>query len=147
MKPTYKLNNLDELQAMQAGLNAQQQVLGKEIVSEGKTALVTLPVASLLKPADPLKIIKVDGKINIPGKVFSYLLPLIVNQTLFRRSSFVTRIITAMIARRVGKRMGPKIAMWLIRLTERYIRNRRSKTVLLPGHVLQRNGMESRQLK
>lgn len=100
MKPTYKLNSLDKLKAMQASLNTQQKALEKQIVSTGKTALVTLPVVWLLKPSDPLKIIKVDGKINISGKVFSYLLPLVVNQTLFRRSGFLTKIIMAIIALR-----------------------------------------------
>jgi len=117
-----KYKDLDELKSRQAALNAEQSMLGKEIVAEVKAALVTLPVVSLLKPADPLRIIKVDGKINVPGKIFSYLLPIVVNQTLFRKSGFVTRIITAMIARRVGKRIGPKVAMWLIRMAERYLR-------------------------
>lgn len=139
MNKTAKYKNLDELRARQAALNAEESILGKEIIAESKVALITLPVVSLLKPADPLRIIKVDGKINVPGKVFSYLLPIVVNQTLFRKSGFMVRIITAMIARRIGKRIGPKVAMWLIRMAERHLRNRKPKGHLLPGHVLQQN--------
>jgi len=139
MNKTGKYQNLDELKARHAALNAEQSMLGKEIIAESKVALVTIPIVSLLKPADPLNIIKVDGKINVPGKVFSYLLPILVNQTLFRRSGFITKTVMALIARRIGKRIGPKVAMWLIRLAERHLRNRKSTKPLLPGHILHQN--------
>lgn len=109
-----KYNNLDELKAGRAALDVEQAMLGREIIKEGKVALLALPLQSIMKPADPLKAIKVDGKINIPAKLFSYLLPLIINRTLFRRSNFMIRFITAMIARRIGKRIGPKVVMWLL---------------------------------
>lgn len=148
MNRTGRYNNLDELKARQAALNAKQSMLGKEIIAESKAALITMPVVSLLKPADPLNIIKVDGKINVPAKVFSYLLPIIANRTLFRRSCFITRVIMTMIARRIGKRIGPKVAMWLIRLAERHLRNRKSEEHLLPDYVLQQNKqLQAKRLK
>lgn len=98
---------------MQASLKAEQQILEKEMISCGKSALISLPMASLLKPADPLKMLKVKGKINLPAKVFSYLLPLIVNSTLFRRSNFLIRLMTALTARKIGNRFGSKIVDWL----------------------------------
>lgn len=120
MKTNIKLNNLAELKAKQASLKAEQVTLGKEIISEGKNMMISLPVQGLLKPADPLKMLKTNGKINLPGKNFSQLLALVVNRTLFRRSGFVTRIITAMIARKIGRRIGPKIASWFLAMIKKF---------------------------
>ncbi|TKC06087.1 hypothetical protein [Pedobacter frigoris] len=120
MKTTLRLKNLDELKAMQANLKAEQVILQKEIVSQGKSALISLPMKSLLKPADPFKMLKVNGKINLPAKVFSYLLPQIINRTLFKRSGFLTKIIMALTAKKIGKRIGPKIVAWLQGIMERY---------------------------
>src|SRR5215217_4241704 len=108
MKQT-RLNSLEELKTRKAGLKADQQFLGNEIFNEAKLAVINLPIARLVKPADPLKILKVDGKINPSAKLFSYLLSLVTNRILFRRSGFITRMITALIARKIGKRIGPKI--------------------------------------
>ena len=125
-----RLHSLDELRTRQASLKAEQELLGKKIINQGKAAVITLPAVSLIKPADHLKILKVDGKINPPAKLFSYLLPLIVSRTLFRRSGFIKRMITTLIARRIGKRIGPKIASWLIDLILKYIKNLSSKSGL-----------------
>lgn len=135
MKPKGMINNLDELRERRALLVAEQSVLGKKIVSDSGTALLALPVAVLTKPADPLTMVKVDGKVDIPAKVFSYLLPLLVNRTLFRRSGFVTRIVMGMIARRVGKRIGPKALRWLLRTIQNFIRNHRADAPRLPVHL------------
>lgn len=131
MKQTPIIHNLGELRARQKILKAEQQLLVKEIINEGKTAVVNLPLAALTKPADPLKVLKVDGKVNPPAKLFSYLLPLIFNRTFFRRSGFVTKTIVALIARKVGKRIGPKISVWLIDILLKYTRNLVPKPRLL----------------
>ncbi|WP_316814205.1 hypothetical protein [Pedobacter heparinus] len=123
MKTIRKIKNLNELKATQASLKAEQLILEKEFVTSGKSALISLPMVSFLKSADPLKMIKVDGKINLPAKLFSYLLPLIIKKTLFRRSGFLTKIIMALTAREIGKRIGPKIVKWLQSITERYFSN------------------------
>ncbi|MES2456193.1 MAG: hypothetical protein V4594_11645 [Bacteroidota bacterium] len=130
MKQTPRLNSLDQLMAKQASLRAEQQQLSRDIIKESKTAAISLPVVSLIKPADPLKILKVNGQINPPAKLFSYLLPIIVNGTLFRRSGFMTRIITALIARKIGRRFGPKITFWLLDLILKYTRNRQQPKLL-----------------
>ncbi|CAM4421951.1 hypothetical protein SAMN06265348_12410 [Pedobacter westerhofensis] len=137
MKATTKIKNLEELKARQVMLNAEQSLLGQEIVSQGKTLLLSLLVITLVKPADPLTIIKVDGKINISAKFFSYLLPLVVNRTLFRKSGFITRIVMAMIARRVGKQMGSKVARWLLNTLEKYLSSLKPVAPRLPRHVTQ----------
>jgi len=121
-----KYNNLDELKAGRAALNVEQSILSKEIIQDGKVAMVALPLIEITKPADPFKAIKVDGKINVPAKVFSYLLPIIVNRILFRRSNFMTKIITALIARNIGKRIGPKVVMWLVGMVYRRLNNQSS---------------------
>jgi hypothetical protein len=113
MKTTLRLKNLDELKSKQASLKAEQVILEKEIIRNGKSTLINLPTSRSLKPADPLKMLKVNGKINLPAKVFSYLLPQIINRTLFKRSGFLTKIIMALTARKIGKRIGPKIVAWL----------------------------------
>lgn len=117
MAEIQKINNLTELRAKQIALKAEHKLLGQEILEETKQSLVIFPIASLIKPADPLRILTVDGKIDVPAKSFSYLLPILVNRTLFRKSGFLTRLLTTMVARRIGKKIGPKVASWLLSTT------------------------------
>lgn len=148
MKASTNITSLDELKARQALLNAEQSLLAKEIVSDGKTALVSLPAVTLFKPDDPLKIIKVDGEINIPAKVFSYLLPLLVNRILFRKSGFITRMVMTMIARRIGIKIGPKITKRLLNAIENDLLSRRLGEPHLAGKVLQHiNTIQAERLK
>lgn len=112
MKTQDKLKNLQELKAKEANLAAMHTLLAEKIISDGKAILSNYPRPSLFKPEDPLKAIKINGKINIPGKVFSYLLPLLVTKVLFRRSGFVTKAIVAIVARQTGKRIGNRVFHW-----------------------------------
>lgn len=126
MKQIPRLNNLNELKARQASLKAEQRLLAREIVNDGKSAITSLPMAGLMTPADPLKVLKVDGKVNPPAKFFSYLFPLVVNRTLFRHSGFFIKIITALVARKIGKNIGSKVAGWLSAIIGRYLQNFKS---------------------
>jgi|GEM_PF-6671652 len=139
MKQPLRINSLDELRARQEILKAEQQMLAAAIVNESKAAVIGLPMVALNKPADPLRVLKIDGKINPPAKLFSYLLPLIVNRTLFRRSGFITKMITALIARKIGKRFGPKIARFLIDLILKYTRNLGTKPRLIQTRTYSNN--------
>ena len=123
MKQNLRIATLDELKARKAILKAEQKLLTKEIISKGGSAVINLPLVKLTKPADPLKILKVNGKINPSAKLFSYLLPIIVNRVFFRRSGFITKIVMAFIARKIGRRFGPKIATWLADIIMKYAKN------------------------
>ncbi|RZJ83486.1 MAG: hypothetical protein EOO20_22705 [Chryseobacterium sp.] len=123
MKQNLKISTLDELKARKAILKAEQKLLTKEIISKGGSTVTNLPLLTLTRPVDPLKILKVNGEINPSAKLFSYLLPLIVNRIFFRRSGFITKMVMTMIARKVGRRFGPKVATWLADMILKYAKN------------------------
>lgn len=109
MRTSGRLTSLKELKARQTELLESESRSISDIITEAKAVAVQSAAKILLKSSDPLKIIKMDGKINVPGKVFSYLLPLIVKVTLLRRSGLFMRLIVGMATRQIGKKIGTRI--------------------------------------
>jgi hypothetical protein len=114
MKNPAQFTSLQELKARQAELSQMQSRLAPELISEAKAAAVSSVSLVFNKRKDPLKDLKIKGQIDIPGKFFSYLLPLIITKTVFRRSGFLTRIVIGIAARKVGRRFGPLVFDWLV---------------------------------
>lgn len=129
-----RIHNLQELKARQAELSAAQSRLVPVMINDAKQAVIHSAAKVFFKPSDPLKIIKVDGKINI-GKIFSYLLPLIIRMTLLRRRGFFMRLIVSMAARQIGKRIGPELLDWLLRKISGRLRQSGKPGLYLAGRV------------
>ncbi|WP_442589221.1 hypothetical protein ACSBL2_24700 [Pedobacter sp. AW31-3R] len=108
MKKYNDINNLEELKARQAILAGNQAFLSKKIIRQAPRTLITSPVASFLTPTDPLSYLKIDRKTNVPAKVLTYLLPLIINRTLLRRSGLMTKLIVGIVISRLVKRRFPE---------------------------------------
>jgi hypothetical protein len=105
------------------------------MINEVKDAAVHTAAKVFLKVPDPLKIIKVDGKINIGGKIFSYLLPLLIRLILLRRQGFFMRLIVTMAARQIGKSIGPELLDWLLRKISGHLRQSDKPVLYLSGRV------------
>lgn len=107
MKKHNTINNLQELKARQASLAADQALLSKELLRKTPGTLLSFPVQNYLKPAQPFEILKIDRKTNIPVKVLSYLLPMLINKTILRQSGFVTKLMVAVVTRKLIRSLLP----------------------------------------
>ncbi|MCD0490203.1 hypothetical protein LPB86_18325 [Pedobacter sp. MC2016-14] len=91
------MKNLKELKSRQSNLTAMHTLLQKEILTDGTHALVRRPARKRYDTAE---------------KVVSWLIPLLVDKTLLRKSGFVTKAIGAFVVRKTVKRLAPVILSW-----------------------------------
>ena len=99
----YNIKNLEELQSTMSSLNVQQKMQGQELVVDAKHYLQQYSPGNLLKKyATPSNFKKADEELNISGKVMSLVLPLLMNNTIFRGSGFITKAIVGLASGKVG---------------------------------------------
>jgi hypothetical protein len=100
----YNINNLDELQAMLSLLKVQNNVQGEALASDAKHYLQQYTPGNLIKKyATPSNFLKADEQLNISSKVMSLALPLLMNNTLFRGSGFITKALVGLASGKVGQ--------------------------------------------
>jgi hypothetical protein len=99
----YNINNLEELQATVSSLKIQNKIQGRQLVGDTKQYLQQYSPANLIKKyATPSNFKKADEQLNISGKVMSLALPLLMNNTIFRGSGFITKAIVGLASGKVG---------------------------------------------
>jgi hypothetical protein len=104
MRRKYNIKNLEELQAALSGLKAEYTMQGERITSDTKVYVKQYSIKSLTKKYfTPSNLFKADEQLNISSKVMSFLLPVLMNNTLFRGSGFITKTLVGLATSKVGK--------------------------------------------
>ncbi len=105
MKRNYKdINNIEELRVRIQLLKADYT--GREILlkEDSRNYINQFTILNLFKKfTSPEGFSKLDGTTNISGKIMSLVLPLILNNTLFRSSGFITKAVGAFVSGKIGK--------------------------------------------
>lgn len=100
----YNINNLDELHTMVCSLKDEHTLQGEALLNDTKIYLKQFTPAGLIKKfATPSAFLKVDDKYNISSTVMSWVLPLVMNSTLFRGSGILTKALVGLASGKVGK--------------------------------------------
>ncbi|MES2829034.1 MAG: hypothetical protein V4687_12800 [Bacteroidota bacterium] len=100
----YNINNLDDLHAMVASLKAQNDIQGQALIKDAKVYLHQFTLGNIIKKyATPSAFLKADGKFNISSSVMSLVLPLLMNNTIFRGSGIITKALIGLASGKVGK--------------------------------------------
>ncbi len=100
----YDIKNLEELHAMVCQLKAEHTLQGEMLVKDVKIYLHQFtPGAVIKKYAAPSALLKVDEKYNISSTIMSWVLPLLMNSTLFRGSGILTKAVVGLASGKVGK--------------------------------------------
>jgi len=100
----YNINSLDELHATMNSMKIQNKIQGDALIEDGKVYLKQYSPANLIKKyATPSNIFKADEQLNISGKVMSLALPLLMNNTIFRGSGFITKALVGLASGKVGQ--------------------------------------------
>jgi len=122
MNNKYKINDLNGLKARQMALLAESNMHAEAIVIDAKTYVDDFSIGNLLKsdpkPAVELKFKKPDSSSLLSGKILSLALPLILNKTLFKGSSLITRTAVGMISSKTGAKIGGHLVKYIARLTK-----------------------------
>ncbi len=104
MRRKYNIKNLEELQAAISGLKAEYTMQGERITSDTKVYVKQYSIKNLTKKYfTPSTLLKADDQLNISSKVMSFLLPVLMNNTLFRGSGFITKTLVGLATSRMGK--------------------------------------------
>jgi hypothetical protein len=100
----YNIRNLEDLHAEVAALKAEYTVQEGELFSDTKVYLRQFTLGGFIKKyATPSAFLKIDDKLNLSSSVMSFVLPFIMNTTLFRGSGFLTKALIGLASNKVGK--------------------------------------------
>lgn len=105
MKINYdNINTLDDLHAQLQLLKADYTQKGDQLKIDAKAYVNQFTPGNLIKKyATPSSFLKLDEQTNISGKIMSFLLPLLLNKTLFRGSGFITKALATLVSGKVGQ--------------------------------------------
>jgi len=106
MSKKYNINNLQELNVKLISLKVDYKVQEAMIKDDVKVYIKQFTPGSLIKKyATPSTFLKADDKLNISSKVMSFLLPVLMNSTIFRGSGFITKTLVGLATSKVGKNL------------------------------------------
>ncbi|MEJ5962383.1 hypothetical protein [Pedobacter immunditicola] len=104
MKKRYNINTLEELQAQIFTLKTGYTVQGELLKENTKMYFKQYaPSALIRKYITPNNILKADEKTNFSSKLMAFVLPVIMNTTLFRGSGFMTKALVGLATSKIGK--------------------------------------------
>jgi hypothetical protein len=134
----YNINNLEELHAMVYSIKAQNKIQGEALVSDGKKYLTQFSPANLIKKyATPSNFFKADEQLNISSKVMSLALPLLMNNTLFRGSGFITKALVGLASGKVGQSLDAEHLTGIFHKVKAWFKGpkKKQKLITAPQHV------------
>jgi len=100
----YNIRNLKDLQAKKLELKVDYTLRETMLKADGKAYLKQFTISSLVKKyLTPSNFLKADENLNISGTVMSFLLPFLMNNTLFRGSGLITKGLVRLASGKLGK--------------------------------------------
>lgn len=107
MKRDYRhIQTLEDLHAEQLKLKAICESQERQLKADASYYVKQFtPGGFIKKLLNRGNIEKVDGALNLSGKVMSLVLPFFLNKTVFKGSGFLTRAIVGLISNKVGGKM------------------------------------------
>lgn len=104
MSKNYNIQNLNDLQDRLITLKIDYQLQEDKIKTDVRIYARQFSPGNLIKKyATPSAFFKVDDKLNISSKLMSMILPVLMNNTLFRGSGFITKTLVGLATSKVGK--------------------------------------------
>jgi hypothetical protein len=105
MKRNYShIKSLEDLHAEVQRLKIDYQLREVALKNDSKHYFKQFSIVGIFKKMiTPNGLIKLDEKTNISGKIMSYLLPMVLNSTVFRGSGILTKAVGAFVSGKVGK--------------------------------------------
>jgi len=104
MRSYKNIRNLADLQATKIELKVEYTLKQTMLKADAKNFINQFTLGSLIKKyATPSNLFKADDKLNLSGTAMSFLLPLILNKTLFSGAGFLTKAAVGLVSGKVGK--------------------------------------------
>lgn len=132
----YDIKNLDELHAMVCSLKQENHIQGQTLIKDAKVYIQQFTPGNLIKKyATPSVFKKADEKLNISSSIMSLVLPLIMNNTVFRGSGFVTKALVGLASGKVGKALDAEHLSGIFSSVKSWFGKGKKKTDRTTNHV------------
>jgi hypothetical protein len=132
----YNINNLDELRATSKALKAEYMMQEVVITSDVKLYLKQYTIKNMIrKYVTPSTLLKADEQLNVSSKVMSFLLPVLMNNTLFRGSGFITKALVGLATRNVGKTLDAEHLSGIFNSVKSWIGGNKKAKVRPVGYI------------
>jgi hypothetical protein len=104
MSKKYNINDLNDLNVRLTSLRVDYKIQETMLKNDVKVYVKQFTPGNLIKRyATPSAFLKADDKLNISSKLMSFVLPVLMNSTLFRGSGFITKTLVGLATSKVGK--------------------------------------------
>jgi hypothetical protein len=104
MSKKYNINNLHDLNIRLTSLKVDYKIQETMLKNDAKVYVSQFSPGNLIKKfATPSNFMKADDKLNISSKIMSFLLPVLMNSTVFRGSGFITKALVGLATSKFGK--------------------------------------------
>ena len=91
MSKKYNINGLQDLNVKLISLKVDYKMQETMLKQDAQSYIKQFTPGNLIKKyVTPTSLLKADDKLNISSKVMSFVLPVLMNGTLFRGSGFIT---------------------------------------------------------
>lgn len=136
MKRKYDIRNLNQLHEAVCSLKAQNDIQGQALVKDAKNYIQQFTIGNIIKKyATPSTFLKADEKLNITSSVMSLVLPLLMNNTVFRGSGIVTKAIVGLASGKLGKSLGAEHLSGMFNSVKSWFAGSKKKKPAEPGAV------------
>jgi hypothetical protein len=133
---SYNIKNLDELRATSKALKAEYMMQEVVITSDVKVYLKQYTFKNMVKKyITPSTIFKADEQLNVSSKVMSFLLPVLMNNTLFRGSGFITKALVGLATSNVGKTLDAEHLSGIFNSVKSWIGGKKKVKVKPVGYI------------
>jgi hypothetical protein len=106
MKKYSDINNISDLNRHMAVLKTDYTVREQLLKRDAKNYVKQFTPMNLIKKyLTPSTLLKADDKLNISSKVISWVLPLLMNSTIFRGSGLLTKALVGIASNKIGKKV------------------------------------------
>ncbi|MHA4893852.1 hypothetical protein ACXZ1K_03795 [Pedobacter sp. PWIIR3] len=133
----YNINNIEQLHEMVCSLKEQNAIQGEALVKDAKLYIHQFTLGNMIKKyATPSAFLKADEKLNISSSVMSLVLPLIMNNTIFRGSGLITKALVGLASGKVGKSLDAEHLSGMFNAVKSWFGGSKKKKVTKgPGYV------------
>jgi len=136
MKKYSNINNIDDLNRHLAILKTDYIVKEELLKRDAGNYIKQFSPGNLIKKfLSPSNLLKADDKLNVSSKVISWVLPFLMNSTVFRGSGMITKALVGIASNKIGKNIdADHIAGW-VSTVKSWLGNSKSKKKKDPAYI------------
>lgn len=120
------------MSVLRADYIGREQVLKRDVQMYVKQLT---PMNMIKKYLTPSTLLKADDKLNISNKVISWVLPFLMNSTIFKGSGLITRALVGIASNKIGKKVDADSILSVVDAVKAWFSGPKLKIKKKPAYV------------